>query len=340
MSSTLTPNHKIKALVDSGSTHCFIETKFVRKYNIRTRSVDPIPLRLFDGSTNSVITEAIELPITFPDGHTHSVDCYVTPLDLSVSIVLGHNWLTRHNPLIDWVLGSITFRTILPDVPVETLPDTARACRAEVVPNLSLEAPRVALRDAAAFSRACKLEGSRCFQLNLAEPEPETSARSASAKPEPVDLKDVPKEYHDFADVFSKSKADSLAPHRPYDLKIALEDGATPPQPPLYSLSTLELATLREFIDEHLNMGYIRPTRSSHGAPILFIKKKSGELRLCVDFRALNKIMKKDRYPLLLITNLLDAPRKARIYTKIDLHHAFHLVRVAEGNEWKTAFRT
>jgi hypothetical protein len=116
----------------------------------------------------------------------------------------------------------------------------------------------------------------------------------ASAKPEPVDHKDIPQEYHDFTDVFSKSKADSLAPHRPYDLKIVLEAGAMPPQPPLYSLSTLELAPLREFIDEHLTMGYIWPTRSSHGAPILFIKKKSGELRLCVDFRALDKITKKD----------------------------------------------
>jgi Reverse transcriptase (RNA-dependent DNA polymerase) len=242
--------------------------------------------------------------------------------------------------LIDWVLGSITFQTILPDVPVEPLLDTARACKAEAVPNPSKEAPEVALLNVAAFFRACKLEGSRCFQLNLAEPEPETSARSASAKPELVDIKDVPKEYHNFVDVFSKSKADSLAPDRPYDLKITLEDGATPPQPPLYLLSTLELATLREFIDEHLNMGYIQPTRSSHGAPILFIKKKSGELRLCVCFRALNKITKKDRYPLPLITDLLDAPRKARIYTKIDLRHAFHLVRVAEGDEWKTAFRT
>jgi Reverse transcriptase (RNA-dependent DNA polymerase) len=155
-----------------------------------------------------------------------------------------------------------------------------------------------------------------------------------------VDLEAILKEYHDFVDVFSKSKADSLAPHRPYDLKIALEDGAMPPQPPLYLLSTLELATLREFIDEHLNMGYIQPTRSSHGAPILFIKKKSGELRLCVDFRALNKITKKYRYPLPLIADLLDAPRKARIYTKIDLRHAFHLVRVAEGDEWKTASQT
>jgi hypothetical protein len=59
-----------------------------------------------------------------------------------------------------------------------------------------------------------------------------------------VDLKDLPKEYHDFVDVFSKTKADMLAPHRPYDLKIQLEDSASPPQPPIYLLSTSELATL------------------------------------------------------------------------------------------------
>jgi hypothetical protein len=87
-------------------------------------------------------------------------------------------------------------------------------------------------------------------------------------------------------------------------------------------------------------MGFIRPSKSSHGAPVLFVKKKDGSLRLCVDFRGLNKISKKDRYPLPLITDLLNAPRKARLYTKIDLRHAYHLVRIAEGDEWKTAFRT
>src|SRR3979490_1232337 len=68
--------------------------------------------------------------------------------------------------------------------------------------------------------------------------------------------------------------------------------------------------------------------------------KKDGSLRLCVDFRGLNRITKKDRYPLPLITDLLDAPKKARIYTKIDLRHTYHLVRIAEGDKWKTAFRT
>ena len=73
---------------------------------------------------------------------------------------------------------------------------------------------------------------------------------------------------------------------------------------------------------------------------MLFVKKRDGSLRLCVDFQGLNKITQKDRYPLPLITDLLDAPRKARIYTKIDLWHSYHLVRIAEGDEWKTTFRT
>jgi len=76
---------------------------------------------------------------------------------------------------------------------------------------------------------------------------------------------------------------------------------------------------MKEFIDENLTNGFIRSTSSPYGALVLFVKKKDGSLRLCVDFRGLNKITKKDRYPLPLISDLLDSPRKARIYTKIDL---------------------
>src|SRR3981189_3038997 len=107
------------------------------------------------------------------------------------------------------------------------------------------------------------------------------------------------------------------------------------PHPPLYSLSSSELEVLRTFLDEHLNMGFIRASRSPHTALILFVRKKDSSLQLCVDFRALNKVTKKDRYPLPLILDLLDAPRKAQIYTKIDLRHAYHLIQIAEGEEWK-----
>ena len=79
---------------------------------------------------------------------------------------------------------------------------------------------------------------------------------------------------------------------------------------------------------------------SPHGAPVLFIKKKDGSLCLCVDFCSLNYISKKDCYPLLLISDLLDSPHKARVYSKIDLCHVYHLVCITDGDEWKTAFRT
>src|SRR5882724_4231429 len=104
----------------------------------------------------------------------------------------------------------------------------------------------------------------------------------------PVDMNSVPEDYHDFMDMFSKYKASKLAGHQPYDLKITLDEGTAPPLGPIYSLSQEELAALPKFIDENLATGFIRPSRSPHGALVLFIRKKDGSLRLCVDFRGLN----------------------------------------------------
>ena len=155
-----------------------------------------------------------------------------------------------------------------------------------------------------------------------------------------VDLLTVPKAYHKFADVFSKVKVDSLPEHRPYNLKITLEEGTQPPLGPIYSLSTMELEALWTYLDKNLASGTIRLSKSPFGVLILFVKKKDGSLRLCVDYRGLNKISKKDKYPLPLIADLLDSPRKVKIYTKIDLQHAYNLVHIAPGDEWKTAFCT
>jgi len=137
-----------------------------------------------------------------------------------------------------------------------------------------------------------------------------------------------------------QTKAETLPPHHSYDLKINLEEGVQPPVGPIYSLSASEQETLKEFIEENLNMGFIQLASSPHNAPVLFVKKKDGSLHLCVDFHGLNHISKKDRYPLPLISNLLDLPHKAQVYSKIDLRHAYHLVHIANGDKWKTAFRT
>jgi hypothetical protein len=150
----------------------------------------------------------------------------------------------------------------------------------------------------------------------------------------------IPAEYQDYADVFSKTEAHKLPEHRPYDLSIPLQEGTAPPLLPVYNLSPLELDVLRKYIDENLRKGFIRHSQSPAGAPILFVKKADGSLRLCVDYRGINKITIKNRYPLPLIPELLDKVGKAKRFTALDMRDGYHLLRMAKGEEWKTAFRT
>jgi len=106
---------------------------------------------------------------------------------------------------------------------------------------------------------------------------PEVTGHSKATSKTKVDMSTVPEDYHDFTDIFSKSKAGKLADHRPYDLKITLDE-ALPHLSAHLLLVQEELAALHKFIDENLATGFIRPSRSSHGAPVLFIQKKDGSL--------------------------------------------------------------
>src|SRR5882672_3969557 len=128
--------------------------------------------------------------------------------------------------------------------------------------------------------------------------------------------------------------------HHEFDHNIHLKNNQTPPHSHIYPLSGTELSLLCEFIDDMLGKGFIQLSQSPAGASVLFAKKKDGTLQLCVDFGNLNKLTRKDRYPIPLVTNLLDQLSSAKIYTKLDLHTGYYNVCVTTGHKWKTAFCT
>jgi hypothetical protein len=150
----------------------------------------------------------------------------------------------------------------------------------------------------------------------------------------------LPALLYDFADVFSPKRADKLPPHRLYDYEIYLTSDKKLPFGRIYSISREELQTLREWLDENLKKGFIRPSSSPVTSPVLFVKKPGGGLRLCMDYRALNEISVKDRYPLPLIKETMNGLEGMKFFTKIDIISAFNNVRMKEGHEKFTAFLT
>ena len=151
---------------------------------------------------------------------------------------------------------------------------------------------------------------------------------------------ELPEVYHAFLDVFDKEQAEVLPPHRTYDCQIDLVPGALLPSCRVYALSEKETQFLKEYLESNVERGFIRPSRSPAASPLIFVPKANKELRPCIDYRVLNKNTIRNRYPLPLIPVLLDQVKKANIYTRLDLRGAYYLVRMREGDEWKTAFKT
>ncbi|KAI2667669.1 Transposon Tf2-9 polyprotein [Labeo rohita] len=150
----------------------------------------------------------------------------------------------------------------------------------------------------------------------------------------------IPAEYQDLLEAFSRTKATHLPAHRPGDCAIDLVPGAVPPRGRIFPLSHAESEAMNTYIQEELAKGFIRPSTSPASAGFFFVKKKDGGLRPCIDYRGLNEVTIKYRYPLPLVPAALEQLRSAKIFTKLDLRSAYNLIRVRAGDEWKTAFST
>ena len=310
----VTKTAKALLLLDSGATGPVLAKHFINKHKIvlkpkkQATHIIAANGKIIDGGTHHTKTLSVWMGKHVSDMKFEALgipnegpNCHVGYLPMS--------WLTQHNPDIDWSLGKIKWRSSY--------------CRKHCLPsriNIEWMTEEQMLRE--------PRDQVHVFGLAVYHDE----------DGEDISLRLID-HYKDYADIFSEEKIHALPEHSKYDHKIELEPGTTPPFGPIYPLSESELRVLRKYLDEMLASGKIVRSTSPAAAPILFVPKPDGTLRLCIDYRGLNKITIKNRYPLPLMNELQNRLGKARFFTKLDLKNGFYLVRIVKGDEWKTAFR-
>jgi len=219
-------------------------------------------------------------------------------------------WLKNHNPDINWERGSLKWRSDY--------------CKTHCVRSKS------------------RIEFITCEEL-LAEDHNNMFVCGmrlwAGDDGEDISLRLLP-EYQDYADIFSEEMINFLPKHTEYDHRIDLVLSSDLSRNHIYRLTVRELQVLKESINKMEQSGKIRRSSSRISAPILFVPKPDGTLWLCVDYRGLDKISIKNKYPLPLMNELRCRLGKATVFTKLDLKNGYYLIRMAEGDEWKTAFKS
>ncbi len=269
---------------------------------------------------SEITHEVSSVPMTLSKHHEE--------MDLDVfgmathDIILGLPWLRKHNPKIDWVKRTLS---------LDCDHGTPQSRPAQLTMQLADE------KEIAIISSTKTRQDRAVDRTDTNQPMDHevTVKEKNSATP------DIPDEYQSYKELFRDDKtATALPQHKPWDHEIRIQEGKTPTFGPIYGLSERELTVLREYLDENLKKGFIRRSESPAGHPILFVPKKDGSDRLCVDYRKLNDMTIKNRYPLPNISELQDRLAGARYFTALDLRGAYNLIRMKEGEEWKTAFRT
>ncbi|MBW0470196.1 hypothetical protein O181_009911 [Austropuccinia psidii MF-1] len=244
-------------------------------------------------------------------------------------LILGYDFLYQLNPIIDAKNRFITNDSSHKDSSgIESSASNALATAVNSVSLIKDVGEDVAISSLHLFQGDIDLP-SLSFHASLEE------------EPEEIEtvLKVVPPADHQYWDVFSNLKAEKFPPHCTCDHHIELE-GLLPTAGFIYSLSNQDSETLWAYISENLEKCFIKPSSSSTGAAILFVKKNDGGLCLCVDYLKLNAVTRKNKYPVPPMNQLLPIFNCATILYKIDLRSAYNLLRIKEGDQHLTAFRT
>ncbi|KAJ6437630.1 AAA family ATPase [Purpureocillium lavendulum] len=326
----------VPTLIDLGSTcYCAIDDSLATSMNLKRVKIRPRFLELVAGVPRPDISEITCFDIDI-DGHSRKMVYAYIIGGLNEQLILGRAWMNEDLVELNPAEGTLYIGTSGITVrSVENRPPTQTSIKRVVATAYS-----ALVRRAKRESTAAEL-GTRVFAASLADI---NKALKPKVKGDPMKL--LPEHFHKALPLFDAQKAKELPPHRQgIDHTIEIETGEdgkkkTIPWGPLYSMSRDELLVLRKTLTELLDQGFIRVSSSPAAAPVLFAKKPGGGLRFCVDYRALNSITKKDRYPLPLLKETLNNITRAKWFTKLDVSAAFHKIRITKGQEWMTAFRT
>jgi Reverse transcriptase (RNA-dependent DNA polymerase)/RNase H-like domain found in reverse transcriptase/Integrase zinc binding domain/Chromo (CHRromatin Organisation MOdifier) domain/gag-polyprotein putative aspartyl protease len=365
-----------QALLDSGASLNLIHEGLVRTLGLATEVCQSIHVTIANGAKLLHANRMARLKFNLA-GVEHQETFLVAPLG-SNQMILGMPWLERVNPDIDWKKRSLTYRepnsgpsisgTVVTPDDVAVAPPTVLETPTSNSESSQSPEPRPKSRkprrkrgkplpcESRPFRRPVARQSRYSIPISLtrhlekgdlvalafvsAVAGGEVQVNTLNSDDPDAGLK-IPECYKDLSDVFSVKESQSLPPHRGHlDHHIPLDKDAKPVFGPIYNLSELELKVLKKYIEDNLKKQFIRPSTSPFGSPVLFVKKPDGSLRLCVDYRALNRITVKNRHPLPLAVEIMDRIKGATRFTRLDVRDAFNRLRVAEGDEWKTAFRT
>ena len=319
----------VHALIDSGATCNFISKALVGELVRRGKPIEVLTsgrrmsLTLGDGSARECNQSVAGVPLHLGFG-SHSLqeclDARVTELMPEYDVLLGTPWLHKHNPGFDWHTGAISIKRKGGRTPVtlQGLP----------IPAMKAEVSVVAQNAAQGVKPLEFISAPPLIEVETnGEPE-RTPVRSAS---EAVFVRDN-------ADLFVAPTG--LPPLRHINHEIDLQPGSKAPYRPAYRLAQSELDELNKQMAKLLELGHIRKSRSAFGAPVLFVSKKSGEKRMCVDYRDLNKISVRNPVAMPRPDDLMDRLAGKKVFSTIDMVSAFHQVRIEPGHEHKTGFNT
>ncbi|TYK27290.1 DNA/RNA polymerases superfamily protein [Cucumis melo var. makuwa] len=297
-------------LFDPGATHSFVSSIFLTKLN---RMLEPLSegLAIYTPVGDVLlVNEVLRNCEVLVEGISLLVD--LLPLELQrLDVILGMDFLFAHYASMDCHRKEVVFR---------------KPGFAEVV----FRGMRKAVsRSLISVLKAEKLlrKGCTAFLAHI------VVVQREKLKPEDVPV------VKEFLDVFPDDLS-GLPPDREIEFTIELLPGTAPISQAPYRMAPSELKELKMQLQELVDKGYIRPSVSPWGAPVLFVKKKDGTLRLCIDYRQLNKVTIRNKYPLPRIDDLFDQLRGAALFSKIDLRSGYHQLKVRESDIAKTAFRT